>query len=354
MMKKPVNKRKIIFSIIIAIFVVAISALMFYKTQLTAIPRSKTIIFEVKASETGHQVIHRLHEDKLIKNEMVAKLYMKFNQLEHIKAGKFKIEKDWGTDQILETLNDVSKGNAGDISVTITEGMWAKDIALILEKQLGIKAKDLIALWNNDKYLKTLIKKYDFLSDDILNSAYKVKLEGYLFPETYSFPDHASLEHITEIFLDQFANKIKPLESEIKKSKFSIHELITFASVVQYESSNIDDMKMIAGVFNNRLDRHMTLDSSVTVCYALYDKLESHVDCEVKTNIDSPYNTYRVQGLPVGPILNPGIEAIEAVLSPTKSDYLYFVADIYGDGKVYYSKTLKEHEKKIDQFKLRY
>ncbi len=95
------------------------------------------------------------------------------------------------------------------------------------------------------------------------------------------------------------------------------------------------------------------MESSVTVCYALYEDMTSGEDCEVNTDIDSPYNTYQNEGLPIGPILNPGKDAIQSVLNPKNNDYLYFVADIYGDGTVYYSKTLQEQEANIDKFNLR-
>ena len=122
--------------------------------------------------------------------------------------------------------------------------------------------------------------------------------------------------------------------------------------MVQYEASTKKDMELVAGVFYNRLKKGMKLESSVTVCYALYDDLTSGEDCEIQYNIDSPYNTYKNEGLPVGPILNPGEDAIAAVLHPEKSDYLYFVADIYGDGKVYYAKTYDEQLKNQEKFNL--
>ena len=131
-----------------------------------------------------------------------------------------------------------------------------------------------------------------------------------------------------------------------------MQQILTLASIVQFESATKSDMKKIAGVFYNRLDDNMKLQSSVTVCYALYDDFKDAQDCEVNTDVDSPYNTYEHKGLPIGPILNPGEDAIDAVLHPTKSDYLYFVADINGDGKVYYSKTLEEHEKKMEELGL--
>ena len=141
----------------------------------------------------------------------------------------------------------------------------------------------------------------------------------------------------------------------------SLHELITLASIVQYEAATSEDMQRIAGVFYNRLKADMPLQSTVTVCYALYDDLDrSDTDswkaCEASTDIDSPYNTYLHSGLPVGPILNPGEEAIEAVLHPENNDYLFFIADINGvkgeAGKVYYSRTYEEHQKLQEELNL--
>lgn len=354
MKKLQISKKSFIISIIVIIFAIILSCFGFYQYQLTATKRDKSVIFMVKANETGNMILDKLHDENLIRNKSMAKIYMKFYHLDQIKAGGFKIEPTWDTRKILKTLNDETKSNSADALVTIKEGMWAKDIANEIEKKTGNDAKELLALWNNETYLKKIMKKYDFLTKDILNDKYKVKLEGYLFPQTYSIPINSSNEKITEVFLNQFQKEIEPFMKDIKKSKYSMQELITYASIVQYEANNIKDMKMIVGLFNNRIKKDMPLGSSATVCYALYDDVKSHVDCEVNPHIDSPYNTYVHKGLPIGPILNPGKDAIDAVLHPIKNDYLYFVSDIYGDGKAYYAKTLEEQEKNIDKFHLRH
>ena len=110
-------------------------------------------------------------------------------------------------------------------------------------------------------------------------------------------------------------------------------------------------MKMIAGVFYNRMAIGMKLQSSVTVCYAIdIDKGDSWKACEVNPTYDSPYNTYMVKGLPPGPILNPGVDAIAAVLNPTESNYYYFMADVYGDGTVYYAETYAQHLALVNKY----
>lgn len=355
-MKTQLKNKKVLIALISVCIVLAaaLSMVVYYKTGLKAVASSETVTsFSVQQGETSEIVLDNLQKQELIRNKMVAKLYMKFHGLSDIKAGNFKLDAKWDTPKILETLNDSKQADADDIKITFKEGMWAKDVAALIEQKTGVKAKELLALWNDDAYLNTLIKKYSFLSKDILNAQYKVKLEGYLYPETYRFHKDATAKQITETFLNQFQTAITPYEADIKNSKLSMQEVITFASIVQYEASSKEDMEMIAGVFQNRLKQGMSLDSSVTVCYALYDDMTSGEDCEVNTHIESPYNTYKNAGLPIGPILNPGATAINAVLHPKDNDYLYFVADIYGDGKVYYAKTLDEQEANIDKYNLR-
>lgn len=355
-MKTQLKNKKVLIALISVCIVLAavLSVFVYYKTGLKAVASKETVTsFVVQQGETSEIVLDNLQKQKLIRNKTVAKLYMKFHGLNDIKAGNFKLDAKWDTPKILETLNDSKQTNADDIKITFKEGMWAKDVAALIEQNTNVKAKELLALWNDDAYLKTLIKKYSFLSKDILNAQYKVKLEGYLYPETYHFHKDADAKAITETFLNQFQTAIAPYEADIKNSKLSMQEVITFASIVQYEASSKEDMEMIAGVFQNRMKLGMSLDSSVTVCYALYDDMTSGEDCEVNTHIDSPYNTYQNAGLPIGPILNPGATAINAVLHPKENDYLYFVADIYGDGKVYYAKTLDEQEANIDKYNLR-
>ena len=355
-MKKQLENKyvKIGIACLCVVLLLFIAGFVYYNQSLKAVSsEEKAVALSVEEGSTSDQIIQQLDDSNLIRNKTMTKLYMKIHGLTNIKAGNFILYTSWDTPKILEALNDAEMANADEVLITFREGMWAKDIAALIEKNTQVKAADLLALWNDESYLTSLIKKYDFLSEDILNDQYKVKLEGYLYPETYSFKKDATAEEITETFLDQFQKIIEPYMEDINKSDMSLHEVITFASIVQYEASTKEDMEMISQVFYNRLERGMKLESSVTVCYALYEDMTSGEDCEVNTDIDSPYNTYQNEGLPIGPILNPGKDAIQSVLNPKNNDYLYFVADIYGDGTVYYSKTLQEQEANIDKFNLR-
>lgn len=356
-MNKNFWKQKKVFipiGIVIALVCIIIGFMIYYNSSTAAVSDEKDpIVFVVESGESSEVVLNKLAEQDLIKNSFAAKLCMKFNGLSDIKAGNFSLNRSMSTKEILITLNDITKAKDDQIAITFKEGMWAKEVAQLIEDNMGISKETLLNLWNDDDYLRSLMGKYAFLSEDILNTNYKVKLEGYLFPETYMFKKDATVQEITETFLEHFNKIYLKYQGDIEASGYSVQEIITLASVVQYEAAKKSDMDMIAGVFYNRLQEGMMLQSSVTVCYALYDDLTSGEDCEVNTHIESPYNTYLHEGLPIGPILNPGEEAIHAVLNPKDNDYLYFVADVYGDGSVHYAKTLAEHEANVDKYNLR-
>lgn len=353
-MKALKNKKILIPAILVIIcLVIGVTAFSMYTAKLKAPSTTpEKVIFEVKEGEGNASVLDKLEKAGLIQDIQAAKLCMKLQGLNDIKFGVFTLDRSWDTETILENLNDVKKAKQNEVMITFKEGMWAKDIAQSLQHKLGVNAKNLLKLWNDDTYLKELMKTYPFLTKDILNDKTRVKLEGYLFPETYTFAKDADEKEITKTFLDHFQKIYQKYEKDIVSSKFTMHEILTLASMVQYEASTKEDMQLIAGVFFNRLDKDMMLQSSVTVCYALYDDLTSGEDCEVNPDIDSLYNTYKYKGLPIGPILNPGEDAIQAVLHPTKSDYLYFVADVYGDGKVHYAKSYEEQLQNQEKFHL--
>lgn len=352
MMKKKQNKLVTIAILLVLLIAFAgFGGRFYYTSNLKPVATESEIVeFEVVEGDSISSVISRLQEQGIIKSSTISKWYAKFHSLHNLKVGFFTLDKAWDTPEILAYLNDANNAGAHQAIITFREGIWAKDIAALIETNLHIPANDLLALWNDDAYVQTLIDKYEFLDNSILNDQTKVKLEGYLYPETYSFDMDATKEEITETFLNQFRKVYDEIKGDVSASGKSMHDIITLASMVQYESKTVEDMYLISSVFENRLKIDMPLQSSVTVCYALYEAYEKAEDCEMNANIDSPYNTYMHAGLPVGPILNPGKDAILAVLHPKETDYLYFMADIYGDGTVYYAKTLEEHNANVNKY----
>lgn len=324
-----------------------------YSNDLKAVQTaSEAVDFVVDDGSTAKTVTADLASQGIIRNAQSAYIYAKLNHYTDIKKGEYQLDKSWDVKTILTTLNDSKGAMANVASVTIVEGDWAKDIAAKISQVTDVSADDLLALWNDEDYIRSIMPKYPFLTEDIFNENIRIKLEGYLAPDTYQFFKDSTAKDVTEKILDQTLSIYQGMQSEMESSGKSIQEIYTMASIIQYESGSVSDMKEIAGVFYNRLNADMPLQSSVTVCYAIdLDKVnDSWRSCEFNSDFDSPYNTYKYSGLPPGPIENPGKDALMAALEPNQNDYYYFMADVCGDGKVYYAKTLEEHNANVKKY----
>lgn len=348
----PKRKRKYGRLFFLLLIVVAATAFLYVKNAFSPMSlKDEFVTFEIVPGERPKTIISNLKRAQLIQNEWITMIYAKVNQLNNFKAGTFEINKHWDLVTILQHITDATNAKHDDVKITIIEGDWAKHIAETFEEKLGISSDELLTLWNDETYIRSLMPTYSVLTEEIFNPSIRIKLEGYLFPETYNFAKNATADDVTRKLLSQTQKVYDSLKDKIDASNLSTHELFTLASIVQYESGNVTDMKKIAGVFYNRLAINMKLQSSVTVCYAVNkEKTDDWTVCEVNPTFESPYNTYLYSGLPPGPILNFGKLALEATLSPEKSDYLYFMADVYGDGKVYYAKTYEEHKQNVRKY----
>ncbi len=355
-MKKQTGSKHIGLKILLALVLIGLigagGAFMFYQSQLNPVDKQgETVVFEVKSGETLNAVLPRLENEGLINSALFSKIYVKLNKAGSLAAGKFNLSSAMSTSEIIATITDATKLIHDDISITFIEGEWLKHMAEKFEAELNISSDELLELWNDESYIRSLMDEYPFLTDEIFNEKSRFYLEGYLMPNTYSFAKGSDAKTVTEKMLSQTLKVYNQFKEQMNNHDLTLHELFTLASIVQYEASKIDDMKMIAGVFYNRMEIGMKLQSSVTVCYAIdIDKGDSWKACEVNPTYDSPYNTYMVTGLPPGPILNPGVDAIEAVLNPTESNYYYFMADVYGDGTVYYAETYAQHLALVNKY----
>ena len=183
------------------------------------------------------------------------------------------------------------------------------------------------------------------MNDVILSSDVLYPLEGYLYPDTYILTGEISAENITKVMLNQMDKILTARKDKIDKSGFTVHQLLTLASVVQGESGAFTDMPTIAGVFINRIKVPMRLQSDITVLYGIQKK---HVDVTYSEMYkDTPYNTYTRDGLPVAPVCLMSSYAIDGVLDYESHDYFYFFA--CEDGKVLYARTLAEHERNANE-----
>ena len=239
------------------------------------------------------------------------------------------------------------------VKITLVEGKTFKDFAQRISEKTNNSVESIYELLNDEEYINSLIEKYWFITDEIKNEDIYYDLEGYLKPDTYIFENKdVSVKEIFNIilnFTDKFLSKYK---EQIENSNFSVHQILSLASIIEKESSNEEDMPEISGVFYNRLNNNMSLGSDVTTYYAYQiDLSESDLTSE---QLDS-YNPYNTRGpnmngkLPVGPICNPSESAIEAAINPAITDNYYFVAD--KNGKTYFSKNYNEHTKIVEELK---
>lgn len=358
---RPVRKRRhsivqrIVLGIIVILIVcIGIGGWNVYRGFQPVSKESETVSFTVEEGSTIKSVSEDLAEQGIIASSQIGYYYAKLEGFSNLIAGNFTLDKSWDLNQIYTTLTDInaSTNNTG-ISVTIIDGDWAKHIAENISSVTNVSYDELMALWNNQDYLRSLMPKYPFLTEEMFQEGVRCYLEGYFAPNTYQFDEDSTAEQITEKILDQTLVVYNQYADQFASSSLSTHQIFTLASIVQYEGTgDMEVLKNIASVFYNRLNTGMTLGSSVTVCYAIdFDRDNDNWQaCEVNTDFDSPYNTYMHQGLPPGAVANAGPKALEAVLNPNQTNYYYFMADVYGDGTVYFSETLDQHNALVAQY----
>ena len=357
--KKP-KKTQQVLRIVVLVFLVGVLAtgLFVFNFVIKSInpiaTKSEVVTMEIAKGATLDASIQALYDAKLINDVMIAKYYARYAKLTAIKAGIYRLDKAWTLKAILLKINDPAGAVSTDVLLTIVPGDWARDIAKKIAAKTNHDAAQLLALWNDDAYIDELSKTYSVITTDVKKSGTRVKLEGYLFPETYFIRADWSMKKVTEKLIAQTQSVYEKHKAEFDATKLvphnlSTHQVFILASITQFEASKEADMKNVAQVFYNRLKQNMLLQSSVTICYALYDYTDWRA-CESNPTIDSKYNTYKYPGLPIGPITNSSETAINAVLNPTPNDYLYFIADIYGNGTVYFAKTFAEHEANVNKY----
>ena len=346
MVKRKLNFKRVIIVIILFILLFICMGMGIFVYGLTPVNKSGELqSYQVLAGTTVNEVFEDLESKDLIRSALFMKLYSKIAGTISIEAGDYQIGPNMSSIDIFKALKGASSSNRETITFTFKEGRNVRDFVANLSEVISINSEEAMNKMSDEKYLKTLISQYWFLTDDILNEDIYYPLEGYLFPNTYSIYKDSSLEDVIIKMLDETSNQLEKYKSEIENSDYSVHELLTLASIVELESSNTSDRKDIAGVFKNRLDIDMPLESCVSTFYAFHinmgDRdllLDEIYDCSTE------YNTRCKDfiGLPVGPIGNSGIDSIEATLHPNEHDYYFFASD--KDMNTYFSETLEEHE----------
>ena len=323
-----------------------LGAIIYYNIGLSAVSRKNTPVeFMVDSGSTYYSVIKKLKSEGIIRNEFCFKLYVKFNKVNNVEAGTYKLNKNMSVSDIVNTLSKGNSYNPDAIVITFKEGKNMRSIASLIAENTNNSEDSVYNLLKNNDYLNSLINDYWFIDDSILNENIYYSLEGYLYPNTYEFQNKdVSVEEIFKTMLDQTNKELEKYKADLLNNKYSIHEILTLASIIELEGSVSDDRSGIAGVFFNRLNNGWSLGSDVTTYYAAKIEMNERDLYQYEIDDKNYYNTrssYLSGKLPIGPICNPSIESIKAALYPTEHNYFYFVSD--KNGKTYFSETYQQH-----------
>ena len=323
-------------------------------------PTSKEYVtVQIPDGASVQEIGSTLEKAGLVKHGIVFGMYTKYKNYSDLKAGYYNLQKSMSTDDLIKELQKGGTAEAQEpvlASLTIPEGYTIDQIAQVVGQLQGnfkepLTSDAFLAKVQDDNFISQEVSKYPNLLESLptKESGARYRLEGYLFPATYSIKESTTIESLIDEMLAAMDKTLTPHYSAIKSKNLTVNELLTIASLVEKEGAKTEDRKLIAGVFYNRLNLGMPLQSNIAILYA-QGKLGQNIsladDAGIDTSINSPYNVYTKPGLMPGPVDSPSQDAIEASINQTKSENLYFVANVT-DGKVYYAVTQEEHDRNV-------
>lgn len=331
-MNKYLSKKQLFAVLALFLIIVITGYITFFTPNHYSL--DEPVIFEIKDGEPFLSVADRLADNKVIPNKVNFRIAaFLYGAEKKIKAARFKIPNGLSYLALLDLL---VHGPADYLrNIRVNDGQTIKWLSGKVRRDLRIDSASFANTARNPEFVKSLGIEHP-------------TMEGYLFPGNYKIYERSSPEEVIRIFYNGFTDFWNDtLKSRASEIGFSIHEVITLASIVKGETNLIDEMPRIAGVYHNRLRVGMRLQADPTIQYLLPDGWRRLLYRDL--NIDSPYNTYKYAGLPPGPINNPGKNPILAVLYPETHSYLYFVAD--GKGGHNFGRTYSEHLKYVREYR---
>ena len=299
----------------------------------------ETVTLEIEQGEGVWDIASKLQEEDLIQYRIA--FYLKARSMGasgKLRYGTFVLRKDSGLQTVIE---DLTSGGAqkDEAMFTVPEGYTIEQIAKKLEKE---------GICTETEFLQAVQQDYDywFLKEVPEDAQVFYKLQGFLYPETYAISEEMTAEDIVKVMLDEFDKKFtSEMKDKMNTLGKTMFEVVTEASIIERETMVDSERSMVAGVIKNRLEKGMRLQIDPTFLYPITKGLYDIDKSTYKhTEYDSPYNTYRISGLPAGPIANPGLPSLEAALNPVEHDFLYYHTDTEkNDGSHIFTKTYKEH-----------
>lgn len=342
--------KKLLLTIIIILVIVVLGGggYAWLQMQPTAASDS-TVEVQIPKGMGTSRIADVLEREGIIKNSLLFKVNFKLKyEGVSLLAGKYALKPGMTYDEIIQKLR------AGDIipdeviRFTIPEGYTIQQMADKLSDE---------QLINKDTFLKLVDEPAEFNSSEAqaipADAPLRHRLEGYLFPETYTLKKGSTEKDVIQVMLDELDKRVKQLpagwEDLMKARNLTFHQLLTVASLIEREVVVDAERGMVAGVIYNRLDQQMPLQIDATVQY-LFDKPKERL-YNKDLKVESPYNTYLHDGLPPGPIASPSIASIEAALHPTASNYLYYVTKKDGSQTHLFAETYQQHLDNIQKSK---
>lgn len=355
----------LISAIIIALIATGFFVYRYVDSSIKPLDSSSKKYITVDIPEgSGNKYIGQILEKSgVIKSATVFNYYTKFKNYSNFQSGYYNLQPSMDLDEICKQLKEggtpqPEKPSLGKILVT--EGYTIKQISEAVTKNSAKKhastpytADDFLKVVQDDAFISKMAAKYPKLLGS-LPEADKVtyRLEGYLFPATYSYYEKTSMEDIVEDMISTMDSYMSQYYDTIAASGKSVNDVLTLASLVEKEGSTDDDRRNIASVFYNRMNNNMPLQSNIAILYAmgkLGEETSLAADASIDTSIDSPYNVYTNTGLMPGPVDAPSLSAIEATVNPASTNYYYFVADVK-TGKIYYSENFDDHKANVEKY----
>lgn len=353
--KKKRNKKKkktfntsifgglILVTVILVISLVVAIGGISWGLEYTGMGKSENqITFNIPKNSSTDDIAQILIDNQIIENKTLFKITMRLKNPQTIYPGDITLHPSMGYAAIIDELAKMRE-NYETVTITFQEGLTLLDVANMLQENQVCTAEDFLFEFNK-------LQGYDFESKLDTNADSFYKMEGFFFPDTYEFYVDDTAYNVTKIIRQHFEEKFTDsMYKKMKEKKLTLNEVMTLASLVQWEANSSADMPKVASVFLNRLDDPDTfpsLQSDATKKYItkVIDVMADN-DASIEHYTDS-YDTYECQGLPAGPICNPGIDAINAVLNPEDTNYYYFCNNLE-TGKSYFAETLEEHEKNL-------
>ena len=325
-------------------------------------PNSKQYMtVQIPDGSNAQEIGSTLEKSGVIKNGLVFTFYVKYKNYNELKSGYYNLQKSMSVEDVIKELQKGGTPEPQEVTLanlTIPEGYTLEQIAQTVGQLQGdfkepLTAEAFLAKVQDETFISQEVAKYPNLLESLpaKDSGVRYRLEGYLFPATYTIKENTTVESLIDEMLAAMDKNLSSHYAAIKEKNLTVNELLTIASLVEKEGAKTEDRKLIAGIFYNRLNLGMPLQSNIAILYAegkLGQNISLSDDAAINTSIDSPYNVYTKVGLMPGPVDSPSLDAIESSINQTKSEYLYFVANVQ-DGKVYYATTLEEHDRNVQE-----